>query len=123
MTIDKVQSTPLTPVVETKVTKTAEEAGKALALGARRVVDSNQQASTRSVVANEVVSLPVKVSATAQQMMQSARLATDVKESFDAKKVERLRREIMEGRFPIDEERLARKVMELEQQLGDLGRE
>jgi hypothetical protein len=29
----------------------------------------------------------------------------------------------MEGRFPIDEERLARKVMELEQQLGDLGRE
>ena len=74
-------------------------------------------------MANEVVSLPVKVSATAQQMMQSARLATDVKESFDAKKVERLRREIMEGRFPIDEERLARKVMELEQQLGDLGRE
>jgi flagellar biosynthesis anti-sigma factor FlgM len=93
------------------------------ALGARRAVDADQQASTRSAVANEVVSLPVKVSATAQQMMQAARLATDGKESFDAKKVERLRREIMEGRFPIDEERLARKVMELEQQLGDLGRE
>ena len=123
MTIDKVQSTPLTPVIETKVTKTAEEADKARALGARRAVDADQQASTRSAVANEVVSLPVKVSATAQQMVQAARLATDGKESFDAKKVERLRREIMEGRFPIDEERLARKVMELEQQLGDLGRE
>ena len=68
------------------------------------------------------MTLPVKVSTTAQQMLQASRLASDGKESFDAKKVERLRREIMEGRFPIDEERLARKVMELEQQLGDLGR-
>ena len=104
------------------LTKTAEEADKARALTTQRTLDNNQQAAARAAAANEVVTLPVKVSTTAQQMLQASRLASDGKESFDAKKVERLRREIMEGRFPIDEERLARKVMELEQQLGDLGR-
>lgn len=122
MTIDKIQPTPLPAVVETKVTKTAEEADNARALTTQRTLDNNQQAAARAAAANEVVTLPVKVSTTAQQMLQASRLASDGKESFDAKKVERLRREIMEGRFPIDEERLARKVMELEQQLGDLGR-
>lgn len=122
MTIDKIQPTPLPSAIETKVTKTAEEADKARALTSQRTLDNNQQAAARAASANEVVTLPVKVSTTAQQMLQAARLASDGKESFDAKKVERLRREIMEGRFPIDEERLARKVMELEQQLGDLGR-
>ena len=122
MTIDKIQPPPLPSVVETKVTKTAEEADKARALTTQRTLDNNQQAAARAAAANEVVTLPVKVSTTAQQMLQASRLASDGKESFDAKKVERLRREIMEGRFPIDEERLARKVMELEQQLGDLGR-
>ena len=122
MTIDKIQPTPLPSVVETKVTKTAEEADKARALTTQRTLDNNQQAAARAAAANEVVTLPVKVSTTAQQMLQASRLASDGKESFDAKKVERLRREIMEGRFPIDEERLAHKVMELEQQLGDLGR-
>lgn len=122
MTIDKIQPTPLASAIETKVTKTSEEADKARALTSQRTLDNNQQAAARAAAANEVVTLPVKVSTTAQQMLQAARLSSDGKESFDAKKVERLRREIMEGRFPIDEERLARKVMELEQQLGDLGR-
>ena len=121
MTIDKIQPTPLPSAIETKVTKTAEEADKAHALSNKRSLDNTQQAAARAAATNEVVTLPVKVSTTAQQMLQAARLASDGKESFDAKKVERLRREIMEGRFPIDEERLARKVMELEQQLGDLG--
>ena len=122
MTIDKIQPTPLPSVVETKVTKTAEEADKARALTTQRSLDNNRQAAARAAAANEVVTLPVKVSTTAQQMLQASRLSADGKETFDSKKVERLRREIMEGRFPIDEERLARKVMELEQQLGDLGR-
>ena len=122
MTIDKIQPTPLPSVVETKVTKTAEEADKARAVTTQRSLDNNRQAAARAAAANEVVTLPVKVSTTAQQMLQASRLSADGKETFDSKKVERLRREIMEGRFPIDEERLARKVMELEQQLGDLGR-
>jgi flagellar biosynthesis anti-sigma factor FlgM len=43
-------------------------------------------------------------------------------EAFDQKKVDRIRKEILEGRFPMDEERLARKFMELENELGELGR-
>ena len=42
-------------------------------------------------------------------------------EMFDRVKVEKIRREIAEGRFPIDEDRLAKKFRELEEQLGDLG--
>jgi len=40
---------------------------------------------------------------------------------FDQDKIESIRREIREGRFPIDEERLAKKFRELEKELGDLG--
>jgi len=40
---------------------------------------------------------------------------------FDQDKVESIRREIREGRFPIDEERLAKKFQELEKELGNLG--
>ena len=123
MTIDKLQSTPLAAAIEAKTTKTTEETDKARALGAARSRDSEQAAAAHTNLTNEVTSLPVKLSAMSQNLMQAFRVASDGKESFDARKVERLRREIMEGRFPIDEERLARKVMELEQQLGDLGRE
>jgi anti-sigma28 factor (negative regulator of flagellin synthesis) len=35
--------------------------------------------------------------------------------------VEAIRREIAEGRFPLDADKLARKFRELEEQLGDLG--
>ena len=69
----------------------------------------------------EVVSVPVKVSVAAQERLQAARVAGE-KDAFDQEKVDRIRREIAEGSFPIDEERLARKFLELEKQLGDLGR-
>ena len=42
MTIDKIQSTPLPSAIETKVTKTAEEADKARALTSQRTLDNNQ---------------------------------------------------------------------------------
>jgi anti-sigma28 factor (negative regulator of flagellin synthesis) len=42
-------------------------------------------------------------------------------EVFDQDKVDSIRREILEGRFPIDEERLAKKFRELEEELGNLG--
>ena len=42
MTIDKIQPTPLPAAVETKVTKTAEEADKARALTTQRTLDNNQ---------------------------------------------------------------------------------
>ena len=78
-----------------------------------------QQQTTQR--AADVAVLPVKVSAAAKEMAQAVRqVAGD--EAFDQKKVDRIRKEILEGRFPIDEERLARKFMELENELGELGR-
>lgn len=62
----------------------------------------------------------VRISATAKEMLQAVHGSSD-EESFDQAKVESIRREIAEGRFPIDEDRLARKFRELEEQLGDLG--
>jgi anti-sigma28 factor (negative regulator of flagellin synthesis) len=42
-------------------------------------------------------------------------------DTFDQDKVESIRREILEGRFPIDEDRLASKFRELEKELGGFG--
>lgn len=62
----------------------------------------------------------VRVSSQAKEMLQAVRYSGD-DDTFDQARVESIRREIREGRFPIDEERLARKFRELEQELGDLG--
>ena len=62
----------------------------------------------------------VRISSTAKEMMQAVQGSPD-DERFDRVKVEKIRREIAEGRFPIDEDRLAQKFRELEEQLGDLG--
>jgi len=62
----------------------------------------------------------VRISSTAKEMMQAVQGSPD-DEMFDRVKVEKIRREIAEGRFPIDEDRLAQKFRELEEQLGDLG--
>ncbi|MBM4214134.1 MAG: flagellar biosynthesis anti-sigma factor FlgM, partial [Gammaproteobacteria bacterium] len=55
-----------------------------------------------------------------KEMLQAVQGFAD-DETFDRKKVEQIRREIAEGRFVIDEDRVARKFRELEEQLGDLG--
>ncbi len=63
---------------------------------------------------------PVRVSTVSREL--SAALGPNaVDDVFDQEKVENIRREIREGRFPIDEERLARKFQELEKELGNLG--
>jgi len=63
---------------------------------------------------------PVRVSNVSRELA-AALGPTAVDEVFDHEKVESIRREILEGRFPINEERLARKFRELEEELGNLG--
>lgn len=62
----------------------------------------------------------VRISVTAKGMLQAVKSSAD-DEEFDQARVDSIRREIAEGRFPIDEDRLARKFRELEEQLGDFG--
>jgi flagellar biosynthesis anti-sigma factor FlgM len=62
----------------------------------------------------------VRISSTAKEMLQAVQGSPE-DETFDRDKVEQIRREIAEGRFVIDEDRVARKFRELEEQLGDLG--
>jgi flagellar biosynthesis anti-sigma factor FlgM len=62
----------------------------------------------------------VRVSTQAKEMLQAVRNSGG-EDTFDQARVESIRREIREGRFPIDEDRLARKFRELEKELGDLG--
>jgi flagellar biosynthesis anti-sigma factor FlgM len=97
---------------------------KLLRLDSRRVaagkqnVPANQQSVQRAETAAALD--PVRVSNVSREL--SAALGpTAMDEVFDHDKVESIRREIREGRFPIDEERLAKKFRELEQELGDLG--
>jgi flagellar biosynthesis anti-sigma factor FlgM len=102
MTIDKIQPTSLDIAREAKASMAA----------------AKQQTAQRTT---EVTTLPVKVSVAAKEMAQAVKqIAND--EAFDQKKVDRIRKDILEGRFPIDEERLARKFSELERELGELGR-
>jgi len=94
------------------------------AVGLRRAnhgnqpVQSDRSAAQAATVAASVD--PVQVSTVSREM--SAALGPhSMDEVFDHDKVEAIRREIREGRFPIDEERLAKKFRELERELGDLG--
>ena len=110
MTIDKIQPNALSVALEAKA--------DALAVRQQQNFAVQQQTTQRAA---DVAVLPVKVSAAAKEMAQAVRqVAGD--EAFDQRKVDRIRKEILEGRFPIDEERLARKFMELENELGELGR-
>jgi len=62
----------------------------------------------------------VTVSIAAKEMFNAVKSVSD-DDDFDQDKVDEIRKAISSGRFPIDEERLAKKFLELEQQLGDLG--
>jgi len=62
----------------------------------------------------------VSVSIAAKELFNAVHTTSD-EDEFDRDKVEQIRQEISSGRFPINEDRLARKFSELEQQLGDLG--
>ena len=96
---------------------------KLLRLDARRGVAGKQNGVSQPSLqrAEAAAALdPVRVSNVSREL-SAALGATPADEVFDQDKVERIRREILEGRFPIDEERLARKFRELEEELGDLG--
>jgi flagellar biosynthesis anti-sigma factor FlgM len=117
MTVDKPYLNGAHPVQDVAGSKLAR-------LDARRSTDgsqgaqANQRPAQRAAVAAALD--PVQVSNVSREM--SAALGPNAAdEVFDHDKVEAIRREILEGRFPIDEERLARKFRELEQELGDLG--
>jgi len=94
------------------------------AVGARRSADGSQAADAKRLTPARAwpgAALdPVQVSNVSREM--AAALGPNaMDEAFDHDKVEAIRREILEGRFPIDEERLAKRFRELEQELGDLG--
>lgn len=94
------------------------------AVGVRRSANGSQAADAKQLTqtrARPAAALePVQVSNVSREM--AAALGSNaMDETFDHDKVEAIRREILEGRFPIDEERLARRFRELEQELGDLG--
>lgn len=63
---------------------------------------------------------PVQVSETASRLSQAVKNAALEGEDFDKDKVNRIRESIKNGKFPIDEERLAQKFLELERELGSL---
>lgn len=97
---------------------------KLLRLDARRGAVAKQSAPTNptSVQRAEAAAAldPVRVSSVSREL-SAALGATAMDDVFDQDKVDSIRREILEGRFPIDEERLAKKFRELEKELGDLG--
>lgn len=95
---------------------------KLLRLDARRGAAGKNGVSQPAPQRAEVAAAldPVRVS-TVSRELSAALGATAADEVFDHDKVESIRREILEGRFPIDEERLARKFRELEEELGNLG--
>lgn len=117
-----VSSATTTTAQETKIAK-ATDAAVRLNVAARKVQAEAVQTkmAAAAVASNSDEVAVVKVSSTAQAIQQAVR-QTSGEEAFDQKKVDRIRRAIAEGKFAIDEEALARKFIELEKQLGDLGR-
>lgn len=111
MSIDKVSTNGAHPgrdVAESKLFR----------LDARRVAAGQQHAAKRAESA--AILDPVRVSNVSREL-SAALGATAADDVFDQDKVDSIRREILEGRFPIDEDRLAKKFRELEKELGDLG--
>lgn len=110
MTIDKTINPWLGRAVEQTTTRPAKSNGAAKA-------DAGLKPSARVATPAEFI----KVSPAAQGLAQAVRSTSDDAAGFDPAKVEAIRREIAEGRFPLDADKLARKFRELEEQLGDLG--
>jgi len=118
MSIDKISAmTPVSapsPAID-KAQQTRSVARATQDLAARQRATTYTQEASRGPD-------PVTLSATATELSQAIKNASAEDEDFDQEKVDRIRRDIRNGHFPINEERLARKFMELEQELGDLRR-
>jgi len=110
MSIDKISLNGAHPgraVTDSKITR----------LDPRVASQSSQQAARRA----EAAALdPVRVSNMSRELSAVLGPAA-MDDTFDQDKVESIRREILEGKFPIDEDRLASKFRELEKELGGFG--
>lgn len=118
MSIDKVSAT--TPVSAPSVAGDKAQQARSTVQNAQDVA-ARQRATTYTQEVSRGAD-PVTLSATATELSQTIKNASSEGEDFDQEKVDRIRRDIRNGHFPINEERLARKFMELEQELGDLRR-
>jgi flagellar biosynthesis anti-sigma factor FlgM len=87
-------------------------------LDPRVTAQSTQQAARRAEAAAALD--PVRVSSMSRELSAVLGPAA-MDDTFDQDKVESIRREILEGKFPIDEDRLASKFRELEKELGGFG--
>jgi flagellar biosynthesis anti-sigma factor FlgM len=110
MSIDKISLNGAHPgraVTDSKITR----------LDPRVASQSSQQAARRA----EAAALdPVRVSNMSRELSAVLGPAA-MDDTFDQDKVESIRREILEGRFPIDEDRLASKFRELEKEIRGFG--
>lgn len=113
MTIDKIPAPALPATPDPR--ETAAAAAARAHASAQKVARAAVSEPARPATAT------VEVSTVASQIAQAVK-GSGGEEVFDQKKVDRLRREIAEGRAPVDAEKLARKFLDLERVLGDLGR-
>jgi len=108
------------PSTDLMSTAAALAAAKTQAAQVKSPQRASAQAAASAPAAAEAATQTVKVSAAATEMLQAVRGA-GTSEGFDQKKVDRLRKEIADGRVPLDAQKLAEKFMDLEMQLGNLG--
>jgi flagellar biosynthesis anti-sigma factor FlgM len=111
MSIDKISLNGTHPgraVTDSKITR----------LDPRVAGQSTQQAARRAEAAAALD--PVRVSNMSRELSAALGPAA-MDDTFDQDKVDSIRREILEGKFPIDEDRLASKFRELEKELGGFG--
>jgi len=110
MSIDKISLNGAHPgraVTDSKITR----------LDPRVASQSSQQAARRA----EAAALdPVRVSNMSRELSAVLGPAA-MDDTFDQDKVDSIRREILEGKFPIDEDRLASKFRELEKEIRGFG--
>ena len=112
MSIDKISLNGTHPgraVTDNKITR----------VDPRIAGQSTQQAARRAEAAAAALD-PVRVSNISRELSAVLGPAA-MDDTFDQDKVESIRREILEGKFPIDEDRLASKFRELEKELGGFG--
>lgn len=118
MTVDKVSSSGIQFGNESALAAKVKAGQNVDFKGQNRSVALAQQAAPTSTPS--LSPSTVSVSIAAKEMFSAVNSVSDDDE-FDRDKVEQIRQEIASGRFPINEDRLARKFRELEQQLGNLG--
>jgi negative regulator of flagellin synthesis FlgM len=119
MSTDKISGSG--PTSDVLATAAALAAAKTQAALAKNTVRAPGSQAAPAPVVTDAATQTVTVSAAASEMLQAVRTAGTT-EGFDQKKVDRLRKEIADGRVPLDAQKLAEKFLDLEMKLGNLGR-